>query len=262
MISEYINQISTSSVRLNEFVNKYYELIKFYIDRQILEEDTRNRSNSQYNYVIASYAQRYANIISYLVKFKSYDEVYKDLQVDRLSKMLAKRGINFNDILKIYNLPKVKYDDKEVSYFQIGVSPISDVEVGIHITTANSHLEDIVLPTLDPFTIHTAITDEDDITTIDDLYGIMPFVSYGADSSVTLEFIDFDDLHPVIIVPIDVDVKVIREQSTYHEITDGFVKSDVQVEVGNILHNVYIYYMPTLSDDNNKWILQLDYIRL
>lgn len=252
------NNVIVKSERCNIFqlLNLYYLRLQDLYDSQVTDEDFKSRSNKQYEYSVLLYAYRLAAITAYLLHFNSYSELSKKYKLDSIDNTLRKRGISFKELLLLHGAPKENLEDIDVSGFQISKSPIINV-VPKNITVYGG--DDIGIPvvSLESFLIITANIDmnETQINSIT-LKNKKNIPVYSSSGTVNLEFEDFYDAHPCILIPASKEILTLRQGEDI--ISSGLELKD-NIYYNDEIYKVYRYVHATYKDFNNKLDFQIEY---
>lgn len=255
-------KIKASACNLHTYLQKYQSLIDTYINAQFKEEDFKNTSHKQYDYAIISYTFKFISLLSYMANFYDYSKLYEKYNLDKTKQILARKGIILDEILTQFNMPNSSNDDYNINSQIINTSPIQETHPGIFVTLGNIKGDSSHVPTTESFNIYTGVLEQYDLDS-DEVENILQFDANGNNIFATVDFSEFEDMYPVIILPPFIRITSIRESSTGNIITTEYIKSNVNISPdGTNVYDMYIYTLPTLSAMFETYVLELELIRL
>jgi len=251
MIGNEIN-ILGDKCRINTYLDRYASAIDAHLKSHYQEEDFKSTSNKIYNSAIILFSYKYASLIAYLLNFNSYSSLETRFKIYKVKSKLATLGINFDDILSIFSVPRKYNDATDIENILIGNSPIH-IESKEFITTTGNNQSEFTIPVVESFLVYSANTISNvDIIGLD----IYQHSTAGYLGVVGLPFNDFFDSYPMFLFPVSRQVLEIREYNTQDDITSGFTHMGM-VMVDDILYNVYVYRDKTLSNETDPLKLSI-----
>ncbi len=104
-----INTIPITNEYMVKFLNLYISLLNTNTSNQFKEELSFNKSTLQLKNLLILYTYDFCAMIGELLKYESYDTLYKRYNIGTIKSNLIKYNINIDDVFKLYGIPN-NYD--------------------------------------------------------------------------------------------------------------------------------------------------------
>jgi len=240
---------------LYAFLEAYEMRIKSIIDLQFSEEDFKGSSNEQYKGLMLLYTYRLCEIIQKLCNFNTYEYIYEKYNLASVKKSLAIKGINFDEILKLFSIPN--NNTECVHGAIVDVDGIGILQESTLVTTHHS-TEPGVPSVGETFDIYFGTLEEEQepsaiIIAASDTQECSP------NGSTQLQFTNFDNKFPFIAIPTTVTISSIREAFSNYDVTEGYILDAGTYVIDEVDYKLYLYVYATASTDEEPYIVNVNY---
>lgn len=248
------NTTKYESILFN-FLEVYRDKINTYVTTQKKEEQFKGKSNEQYKGLLLLSAYRLAEIMQKLCNFHTFDYIWTTYNLAEVKRVLAGKGINFDEILLMFNIPNNNVDCIHGSI--IHEDGVGELQPSSLITVHESG-ESGGIVVAEDFELYYGSLEEAEAPTAILIAG-SDHATCVPVGSKEVNFPLFDNEYPFIALPQSVDISSIRESFTLYDVTEGYVRVEETFVIEGVDYWCYVYVYATASTLVEPYIINVNY---